>query len=119
MATTTATTRPAWRHKTPEEFARWMHNNPIVKITHDWTMTGVDTSDYWLTLHPKTGNPRRAPPLPPSFSANGEVEFRPNHNGLISLRADVSSDLFKIIEWEQAHAGKLQQFNELKKELGL
>jgi hypothetical protein len=107
--------KPQWRHSTPEEFARWLYANPIKKITHHWRMTGADTDEAWIEVHPEKGFGRRAA----LALRHGEIEFSPDHRSLVRLRQDVEDTVRKIIAWEELHEIKLAEYQRLKAELGL
>jgi hypothetical protein len=109
--------RPEWKHKTPEDLARWLAGNHVTKITHHWEMTGPDTSRDWLMLHSKTSERQVATRF---FTNNSEFAFAPDHAQLVSEQpyAKVRETIKQIDDWEKKNARDRLEYERLKTKFG-
>lgn len=107
--------RPPWPHKIPEEVARWLAASFVVRIDHQWKMTGVDTSHDWLVFYRTDGESRE---FPTAFAEMWpEVHFSPNHASLVRFKPypDVRATLDQINAWEKKNARDRSEFERLKR----
>jgi len=117
-------TRPAWKHKTSEELARWIASHSIIKITHGWEMTSADTADNWIELHAKVSQDGKAEKwemrrVPSNFltesNYGAEFSFRPDHARLVKVSQAVRDSIDAIDKFEAKNKRERAEFERLKR----
>ena len=108
--------KPTWPFEITEKLARWFYTNSVVKITHHWKFTGVDTADYWIECHPDNkGNPKRVDTS--FFTYNRYLEFNPDHRCLIQFKKHTGmlQRIEELDKWEKKHKRERRDYERLKK----
>lgn len=107
-------TKPEWHHKNfAYDLAKFIYQERIVEIKHEWKMTSADTADYWAVLVSDDGLTRKV---------NGwhhYMKLTADHRGLVCLESHIEEDVRRILNWEKNNKRKIEQYHALKAELGL
>jgi hypothetical protein len=108
--------RPDWDFPLTELQVKNL-NQLIVKITHHWEMTGVDTSRNWIEFHPDKGKPFVAPHgwqrLFEFSGTHHNTLIVPNYHGERAIRR-----LDEIKAFEKKHARERSEYERLKAKFG-
>lgn len=107
--------RPNWKHKIPEEKARWIRNYGVNSIRHNYKMTSEDTADYWLEL--RTHDEKHMLTVPTNFLEIWEVEFIGWSQSLIgfSKYSGIEETIEAMDKYDKKHRDELAAYKRLKK----
>ena len=107
---------PEWPFEVDFDLAKWLLDYHIVKITHHWSMTGVDTSKDWIELHADGKSKRQVNTS--FFSNQREFGFEPDHASLIQLKSYIHPDMHERIEeirkWNKRNARERSEYKRLR-----